>query len=183
MNIRFYVSLTLLILLAYCGCRGSSEIEMKQALNAMDQAKELRADVFAPTDFQKAQENWEHALAAEKEGRTGNAKVLFSSAKIFFGKAADIAKSKREALSKELDRLQIAVGANLAQVKIDLSTKALSPKQRSQVEALVSEVDEGNASIKKMQAKEELAQAIATAKELQTKIYHAQLILAGQKIH
>jgi hypothetical protein len=182
MRTRSYISLSLLILLACYGCGGSAEIERKQAQKAMEQAKSLRADNFAPTDFQKAQDAWDHAQTAEKEGRTGNAKVLFTSAKIFFGKASDIAKSKQDALTRELDTIQRSSSQNFGQVKIDLSAKSLSLKQKSQVEALVSEIEEGNASIGKLVAKEDLTKAVAAAKDVQTKIYHAQLILAGQKI-
>jgi hypothetical protein len=182
MEIRPYLSLSLLMLLAFCGCSGSAEIERKQALNAMDQAKVYHADDLAPTDFEQAQTALEHAQAAEKEGRTGNAKVLYSSAKIFFGKASDIAKSKREALSRELDTMQGMIGKNLGEVKTDLSMKPLSSTQRTQVAAIVSEVEKDNASISKLVIAEDFPKAVAMAKEVQTKIYHAQLILAGRKV-
>ena len=106
MKARFYFSLSLLIMLAAYGCGGSSEIERKQAQKALEQARKLHADDFAPTDFQKAQVAFDHAQAAEKEGKTDGAKVLFTSAKIFFGKAADIAKAKQDSLSRELDSMQ-----------------------------------------------------------------------------
>jgi hypothetical protein len=183
MKIRLYLTLTcLLTLLAFCRCSGSAEIERKQAQKALEQAKIYHADNLAPTDFEKAQIAWDHAQAAEKDGRTGNAKVLFTSAKIFFEKAADIAKSKRDALSRELDLMQGMIGKNFGQVKIDLSMKPLSPNQRSQVAAIVSEVEKDNASINKLVAEDDLTNAVAMAKEVQTKIYHAQLILAGRKI-
>lgn len=182
MKTRFYVGLSLLILLACYGCGGSSEVEMKQAREAMNRAKILHADSLASSDFQKAQTAWDHAQAAEKEGKTDGAKVLFTSAKIFFGKAADIAKAKEEALSRELDGMQFRIGQNFDQVKNDLARSSLSPEQRGQVKALVSEVEEGNASISKLVAEEDLTKAVATAKNVQTKIYHAQLILAGRKI-
>ena len=37
-------------------------------------------------------------------------------------------------------------------------------------------------AISKLVVQEDLVKAVATAKDVQTKIYHAQLILAGQKI-
>jgi hypothetical protein len=181
MRIRFYVSLSLLVLLVCYACGGSSEVEMKQAREAMDQAKSLHADDLAPTDFQQAQKTWDHAQAAEKEGKTGAAKVIFTTAKINFNKSAAIAKAKQEALTRELDAMQLAIGSNLDQVNSDLSTKNLSPKQRSQVEAIAAEVEKEDASIRKLVIQEDLLKAVETAKNVQTKIYHAQLILAGQK--
>jgi hypothetical protein len=179
MRIRFYMSLGFL-LLALAGCGGSSELEMKEAQRAMDNAKNLHADSFAPTDFQQAQKAWDRAQAAEKDGKTGTAKVLFTSAKIFFGKAADIAKAKRDAMIRELDAMQLTIGRNFDQVKSDLSRNDLAPRQQGQVLAIVSEVEAGNASISKLVAEDDLRKAVATAKDVQTKVYNAQLILAGQ---
>jgi hypothetical protein len=180
MRIRFDISLGLLILLAFCGCGGSSEVEMKEAQRAMDKAKDLHADDLAPTDFQQAQKAWDHAQAAEKEGKTGTAKVMYTSAKIFFGKSADIAKAKRDAMIRELDAMQLTIGRNFDQVKSDLMRNDLSPKQHGRLIAIVAEVEEGNASISKLMAEENLRKAVATAKDVQTKVYNAQLILAGQ---
>jgi len=67
------------------------------------------------------------------------------------------------------------------QVKSDLSRNNLSPWQQGQVRAIVSEVEVGNASIGSLVIQKDLLKAVATAKELQAKIYNAQLILAGQK--
>jgi hypothetical protein len=181
MRIRFYICFSLLVLLAFCGCGGSSEIEMQQAKDAMDHAKRLHADNLAPADFQQAQKAWDHALDAEKGGKTGAAKVLFTSAKIYFGKAADIAKSKESDLSRELSAMQLTIGRNFDQVKMDLINKNLSLGQQGQVKAIASEVEKGKDSISKMVIQGDLLNAVATAKDLQTKIYHAQLILAGKK--
>jgi hypothetical protein len=183
MRIRFYISLSLLVLLASygCGAGGSSEIEMKQAQRSMDEAKNLHADDLAPTDFQQAQKAWDHAQAAEKEGKTSTAKVLFSSAKIYFGKAASIAKAKQDSLSRELNAMQSMISSNLGQVTSDLSNINLSPKQQGQVRAIMSEVEKSNASISKLMIQGDLLKAVAMAKDVQTKIYNAQLILAGRR--
>jgi len=182
MKIRFYIGLILAVLLASYGCSGSAKIEMSEAQDAMDYAKSFHADKLAPTDFQRAQEAWDNAQAADEEGKTGKAKVLYSSAKIFFDKAADIAKSRRDALYRELDNLQLAIGKNFDQVKFDLAGTNLSAKKRNQVMELISEVEAGNESIGKLALEEDFVEAIAMAKEVQTKIYHAQLILTGKEI-
>jgi hypothetical protein len=182
MKARFYVSLILAVLLISYGCSGSSKIEMTEAQDALDHARNLHADNLAPTDFQKAQKAWDSGQAAEKEGKTGKAKVLFTSAKIFFDKAADIAKSRQDDLSRKLSEMQLRISKNFDRVRSDLTRNDLSPKQRSQVLAIVSEVEEDNDAISELVIQEDLLKAVATAKEVQTKIYHAQLILAGKKI-
>lgn len=180
MRIRFSIKLILLGLLASYGCGGSSEVEMRQAQDAMDQAKGLHADGLASTDFQKAKKAWDRALAAQKEGKSDTAKVLFTSAKIYFGNAADIAKSRKETLSRQLEGMQSATSKNLEQVMIDLANA--NATRRTQVEAILAEVDKNNASIDKLVAEQDLPKAVQTAKNVQTKVYHAQLILAGQKV-
>ena len=180
MKNRFYVSLGLLIMITLYGCGGSAEVEMTQARQAMDKAKGLNAAELAPTEFEQAQKAWERGQSAEKEGKTATAKVLFSSAKIYFGKASDIAVSRHDSLSRGLNAMQLLISENLDKVKSDLSVNPLSAGQKGQVKAIVSEVEGDNASIKKMVAQGDLLKAVATAKEVQSKIYNAQLILAGQ---
>jgi hypothetical protein len=180
-SIRFCSGLNLLLLLAYCGCGENSEMEMKRARLAMDQAKGVHADVLAPKDFQEAQKSWAHAQAAVKEGKSEAAKVIFASAKIHFDKSADIAQAKQDALSRELSAMQLMISNNFDQVTNDLSKNNLSPNARGQVKAIVAEIEQGNASVRKLVKQEDFLKAVATAKDVQTKIYNAQLILAGKK--
>ena len=156
-------------------------MDMKQAQSAMDQAASLHADDLAPTDFQQAVKTWAHAQAAVQEGKIDTAKVLFVSAKIYFNKSAVIAKAKRDALSRELNTMQLMIGSNFAEVKSDLSKSGVSPKLKGRVQAIVSEVEEGNATISKLVDQEDFLKAVATAKDVQMKIYNAQLMLAGQR--
>jgi hypothetical protein len=180
MQKRFFISLSFLVLLASYGCGGSSEVEMRQAQQAMDKAKDLHADNLASTEFQQAQKAWDHAQSAEKAGKTDTAKVLFSSAKIYFGKAADIAEARQASLSRELSAMQLLIKSNFEQVQSDLSMNRLPPGQHAQVRAISSGVEKDNASILKLVKQEDLPKAVALAKDVQTKIYKAQLILAGQ---
>jgi hypothetical protein len=180
MKTWFYLGVSFLIMFTLFGCGGSAEVERMQAQQAMDKANGLHAADLAPTEFQQAQKAWDHGQTAEKEGKTSTAKVLFSSAKIYFGKASDIATSKHDSLSRELNAMQLLISQNLEKVQSDLSVNPLSAGQKSQVKAIVSEVEGDNASIKKLVAQDDLLKAVAMAKEVQSKIYNAQLILAGQ---
>ena len=183
MKNRFYISSGLLTLLAFCGCGGSSEVEMKAAQQARDQALSAHADLLVPTEFQKAQKTWEHAQAAAKEGNTSGEKVLFASARIYFSRSALSANSNREALTKQLDSLAASINSNFDQVKSDLAKKRLSPGDQEQVQAIVAEIEKERASMVKLAVENDLIKAVATAKNLQIHIYNAQLILAGEKPH
>ncbi len=147
----------------------------------MDEAKRQHADTLAPSDFEQAQKSWDRAQAADKEGNTGTAKVLFESARIHFGKAAEIAKARRDALSRQLSAMQLIISSNFDQVNRDLARGNLPLAQSAQVRAIASEVEEDKVSILKLVARDDYQGAVATAKAVQTKIYNAQLILAGQK--
>lgn len=183
MKIRLYSSLGLLAMLSLCGCGGSSDVEMRAAEDAMNRAQSAHAELLAPTEFQEAQKTWEHAQAAAKEDKISSAKVLFASAKIYFTKAAASAKNNREALTRQLDSLEMAINSNFDQVKSDLSKTKLSAKDHEQVKAIAAEIVKDQAMISKLESEHDLIRAVAAAKEVQTKIYNAQLILAGQKPH
>jgi hypothetical protein len=142
----------------------------------------MHADILAPKDFQQAREVWDRAQAADKEGKTDAAKVLYATAKIDFGKVSDIAGAKKETLSRQLGAMQAMISEKFDQVNVDLAGNNLSSAQRSQVKAIAVEVEKGIASINKLVAQDDLLKAVAMAKDVQTQIYHAQLILAGQKI-
>jgi hypothetical protein len=74
------------------------------------------------------------------------------------------------------------ISKNFDQIKSDLSENNLSPKQRGRVKAIASDVERGKDTISELVIQEDLVKAIETAKDVQTKIYHAQLILAGQEM-
>jgi hypothetical protein len=147
----------------------------------MDKARSLHADELAPADFEQAQKAWTRALTVAKEGNADTAKVLFVSAKIYFNKSADIAKAKREALFRELGLIQGMIDSSFKEVQRDIAANHLPVRQQVRVQALASDVVEGNAAISKLVSQEDLPKAIATAKDVQKKIYNAQLILAGPR--
>jgi hypothetical protein len=181
MRIRSFIYSGLLLLLASYGCgRPSAEVDMKEAQAALQEAKNVHADVLAPIDFQLAQKTWERAQVAAKEGKTDTARVLFVSARIYFHKSVEIANSKKDALSRELGSMQLLINDNLEKVRSALSEGDLSPKLRSQVKAIATEVEKDNATISKLVAQEDLVQAVALAKDVQIKVYSAQLALDGQ---
>jgi hypothetical protein len=177
---RFFVGSCLLILLACYGCGAeNSELEMKQAQQAMDQAKSVYAEDITPADWKEAVQIWEQAQTAVKDGKP--AKVLFVRAKNRFEKLSTIAKSRNEAYSKDLDEMQQTINTRFEKVKKALEGGKLSGKAQGQVKTLASEIEEGKASIKTLVDQGNYLKAAMKARDLQTKIYNAELIMAGQK--
>ena len=52
---------------------------------------------------------------------------------------------------------------------------------QGQVKTIATEVEEGNASINTLVSQGNYLKAVVTAKQVQTKVYNAELILAGKK--
>ena len=109
--IRFFVGSCLLVLLVCYGCgSANSDVEMKQAQQAMDQAKSLYAQDLTPTDWKEAVQVWDQAQAAAKDGKA-NASTLFTRAKNRFDRMAKIAKSRNETYSKDLSDMQMTINS------------------------------------------------------------------------
>ena len=178
-SIRFFVCFSLLALLGLLACGENSELEMKQAQLSMDQAKNLHADDLAPTDFQEAQRIWNEAQSAVKQGKP--AQALFLRAKSHFDKTAQIAKSRRETLSRELNDMQLTISSGLDKMKTALEKKQMAPKAQGQVKTMATEIEQANEAIGNLVKQGDYVKAVATAKDVQTKIYNAQLIMTGQK--
>jgi hypothetical protein len=177
---RFFVGSCLLVLLACYGCGGeNANVEMQQAQQAMDQAKKLYAADLTPTDWKEATQLYNQAQAAVTDGKP--AKSLFIRAKNRFEKMAAIAKSRNEIYSKDLNEMQLTINGRFEKVKKALEGGKLNAKVQGQVKAIATEVEEGNASINDLVSQGNYLKAVTTAKAVQTKVYNAELILAGKK--
>ena len=177
---RFFVGLCLLILIACYGCGvENSELEMKQAQQAMDQAKSLHADGLTPTDWKEAVEAWDQAQTAVKDAKP--AKTLFIRAKNRFEKTSAIAKSKRDMLSKQLNEIQATNNERFEIIKKALTGGKLAARAQGPVKSIASEIDAANASISKLINEGDYLKAVSMARDVQRKVYNAELIMAGQK--
>jgi hypothetical protein len=177
--LRFFIGISLLVLIACWGCGENSEAEMKQAEQAMEQAKSLFAEDLAPTNWVDAMKAWEQGQAAVKQGKP--AKTYFIRAKSRFEKTATIAQAQGENLSKEVTSIQLAIGERIAKVRAALDRGKVSPKIQKQVKPLAAEVEEGMATIESLAGQKNFLKARTLAREMQTKAYNAELMLAGKK--
>jgi hypothetical protein len=177
---RFFVGCSLLILIFFYGCGvPSSEVEMKAAQQAMDNAKSLHAEDLAASNWSEAMQAWEQGQAAVKEGKS--AKVFFIRAKSRFEKTAVIAKSQRDGLSRDVSEMQIRIGERLSNIKAALAKGRLSSKVQKQVQSITEEAEKGKDSIDTLVSQGDFLKARTLAREAQAKIYNAELIMAGKK--
>lgn len=179
-SIRFFVGLSLLILITCYGCGpASSEAEMKDAQEAMENARSFSAEELAPSDWDEAMQAWEEGQTAVKQGKS--AKTIFLKAKSRFDKTAAIAKSHYDRISGEVENMQESIGKRTESMKGALEVRRLSSKVRKEVTPILAEVEAGSASINELLEQGNLLQARDMAREIQNKVYNAELIMEGKK--
>jgi hypothetical protein len=177
---RFFIGISLLLLVLCYGCGvPNSDAEMKAAQAAMDSAKSAFAEDITPSDWKEALLSWEQGQAAVKEGKP--AKAYFLKAKSRFEKVASIAKSTGADMAKEIAAIQLTVGERFTKVKSALARGRVSAKILNQVKPLAAEVEEGTASVESLVSQGNYANARALARDIQAKVYKAELLLSGKK--
>jgi hypothetical protein len=179
-SICFFVACSLFILVACLSCSvPSSEAEMKAAQQAMDNAKSLHAEDLAASNWAEAIQAWEQGQAAVKEGKS--AKAFFVRAKSRFEKTAAIAKSQNDTLSREVSDMQLRIGERLSNIKAALIKGRVPSKNRKQIQSIVDEAEKGKESVDSLASQKDYLKARTAARDIQGKLYNAELMMAGKK--
>lgn len=179
-RIRIIVGIGLLALVGCYGCGvPSSEEEMKAAQAAMESAKEAYAEDLASSNWSEAMQAWEEGLAAVQEGKP--AKTHFLRARSRFEKTATIAKATGADMAKDISAMQMTIGERLTKVQSAIERGRTSAGILNQVRPLASEVEEGAASVESLMSQGNYLKAKILARDIQSKIYEAELLLAGRK--
>jgi hypothetical protein len=180
-SIRFIVGSSILLLVACCSCGGQkSDAEMKAAQEAMDKAKSLFAEDLAPADWKEAVKSWEDGQAAIQEGKP--AKSYFLRAKSRFDKTALIARATGENMAKDIASMQMTISERFVKIRSVLDSGKVAARVRDQVKPLASDVEEGTASIQSLVSQGNYLKAIMLARDVQSKVYQAELLVAGKKL-
>jgi hypothetical protein len=177
---RFFVGLGLLALIACLGCGpASSEAEMKAAQDAMEEARNFSAEELAASDWNDALQAWEEAQTAVEQGKS--AKTLFLTAKSRFEKTAKIAKSHHERISGEVSAMQEKIAERMEEIQSALDARLLSSRIQKEIKPILAEVEAGRVSINELLDQGSLLEASDLAREVQKKVYNAELIMEGKK--
>jgi hypothetical protein len=177
---RFFVGFSLLVLIAFYGCGGGKpEAEIQAAQQAMDKAKSFHAEELAASNWNEAMQAFIQGEAAVKEGKPS--KTYFLRAKSRFEKTAAIAKAHQDDLAKEVSEMQMTTAERFSKVKAAIAKGGVKPKVLKQVNPIVAEAEAGTASVASLVSQGDFLKARTTAKEVQKKVYNAELILAGKK--
>jgi hypothetical protein len=178
-GIKFFVGFSLLILLACNGCSENYQVEMDQAQKAMDQGKSIRTEDFASSNWKEAMQTWDQAQTAVKAGKP--AKTFFIRAKSRFEKANTIAKANRDVYAKDVSEMQLTINTRFEKIKTALDGDKLNQKAKNQLKPLAIDLEKGISSLADLVTQGDFLNAKTAAKELQTKVYNAELVMAGKK--
>jgi hypothetical protein len=179
-SMRFFVGISLLVLIIGYGCGAeNSEAEMNAAQQAMEKAKSVFAEDLAPSNWLEAMTAWEQAQAAVKEGKP--AKTYFLRSKSRFEKTATIAKAAGDVMAKDVTAMQLTIGERFSKVQAALERGRMSAKVASQVKPIAVEVQEGTVTLDSLVSQGNYVKAKTLARDLQAKVYNAELLIAGKK--
>jgi hypothetical protein len=177
-SMRFFLGIGLLVLIACSSCSENSEVQMKEAQQAMEKAKSVFAEELAASDWQNAMEAWDQAQAAVKEGKP--AKNHFITAKSRFDKTYAIAKSKGETLSRDVQNGLVGINDRLGKIKAVLDSSRTSSKLRNEVKPMVQDLEVEVASVDSLLSQGNSLKASQLAREVQANLSKAERILIGK---
>ncbi len=109
----------------YSGCASKPEEQFKQASEAYNQAVDLRADQYAPSEWKSAKEIWDQANDQYTKQQYGLAATSLVTARARFQKAIDVAKSERESMLTQVKALRENITSNYEAFK-----KAVPPAKQ-----------------------------------------------------
>ena len=174
-----FFGLFLTLFVSACASRPDEQLNLAQ--KAMDQAKAEHASEFAPADWEAAQQSWNQAQGLLEKQSYSEAGTLLAKSKARFEKARNVAKSKRDALMKEIQGQQKAIELRYKSLKADLDANAakLSAPRKKSLEDSCKDIDKG---IEKGQAEVEqgaYTEAKNTVQMTIRKVFEAERELQG----
>jgi hypothetical protein len=111
-------------IVAFClmiACSSKPDEQMNLAQKAMDQAKEQHAAEFAQNEWRSAEQAWEQAKQLNAKQQYSEAGSLFVTAKSRFEKARNVAKSKRDAVLRDVQIMQKTIDLRYKGLKSSLT--------------------------------------------------------------
>jgi hypothetical protein len=178
-SVRVFVGISLLVLALCSGCGENYQADMQAAQQAMDSAKAVFAEDLVPSDWKDAMKAWDQAQAAVKDGKPSV--TFFKRAKSRFEKVAKQAKASGATMAEEINTMQTTISERLSKVRDQLDRGRVPGKVASQVKPIMTELQEGSATLDSLKSQGNYLKAKILAKDLQTKVYSAELIISGKK--
>lgn len=170
-------SLALLV----AGCSSPPDEQMSLAQKAMDQAKEQHAAEFAPTEWRNAESAWQQARSLYDKQGYGEAGTLFVTAKSRYEKARNVAKSKRDAVLRDVQGLEKTIDLRYKTLKtgIENSRARLSAARQKSLDETCKSLDTAIERLKTEIEQGEYTAAKTTAQTTVRMVYEGEKELDG----
>ncbi len=171
------ITLSLPLCLMLAGCSSEPVEQLQLAQKAMEQAKEQRAEEFAPADWKTALQAWEDAHTLMSKQKYSEAGPLLLRAKSRFEKARDIAKAKREDLSREIEGMRKTLDTRYAGLKAAIESSKMSSSARKSLNETCKDIDLEIEKAKAQIAQGEFTQARSMVVTVMRRVYEAEKLL------
>ena len=174
-----WVFLCLYFVSIVVGCSSKPVEQEASAQKALELAKEQHAEELASTEWKEAEKAWKEAEAALAKGSYSSAGGLYQTAKSRFERAYNVAKSRRDAILRDIQGLQNSINAKYEEAKDRVARSKLSSKSKKEADGLIREIDQAIEKLKKEVDEGNLTQAKATAEATLRQVYEAEGKIRG----
>jgi hypothetical protein len=178
-RIRYFLGFGLLALIAFYGCKSDPNPDIKKAQRAKENAEAFHSEELAAPEWKEALQAWEKAQAELK--KNGSPIPDLRKAKTLFDKAAKVADANGNAMEPEIAHIQKEINQSYLKVKEALENGRIAPKVKKEVEPLLSEVQDGSATVRDLVMHCDWNRAKARVLDTQEKMLNAERMLAGKK--
>ncbi|MBM3789816.1 MAG: hypothetical protein FJW35_05635 [Acidobacteria bacterium] len=174
-SLLLHVVWVFLLAVVFSACASYPEEQLKQAQAAMDEAKELRTEVFAAADWEDAVKMWDEAQGHLKQEKFALAAPALLRAKNRFEKARGIAQAKRKSVLEEITNQQHTLNVRYATLKNDLAASRVSRSVRKGIEEACLDMDKQVESLAEQIEQGDLLQAQGTVQKALRELYQLEL--------
>src|SRR5437867_2584104 len=157
-------------------CSSKPDEQMSLAQKAMEQAKEQHAAEFASSEWKSAEQAWDQAKQLYAKERYGEAGSALLTAKSRFEKARTVAKSKRDAVLRDVENMRKTIDLRYQSLKSNLSAAAprLPSDRKKSLEEAGKEIDKSIDKLKGDLEQGDYTAARTTAQVTMRQVYDAE---------
>ncbi len=178
-SIRVLIAACIFLVFLFSGCASRPDQQLKDATEAYNQAVDLRADLYAPSEWKSAKEIWDQANDQMTKQQYADAASSLITAKARMQKARDVAKSERESMQTQVKDLQSNVAANYDAFKKSMPPAKQVGAAKKEFQAACEDIDKRIAMINSQVAQGDFIAAKENAQGALQAIDYNQKKLAG----
>jgi hypothetical protein len=175
----FVTSLCLAISFLACSSHPSEQLRLAQV--AMDQAIEQQAEKYAYADWNNARQAWNDAQLLITARQYEDAGPLLVRARSRFEKARDIARAKRDDLSREIESMKRTLDSRYGNVKSDLAGLKLQTSKKKTLDETCLGIDKSRQKLNDELGRGLYVEAKSTAQTALRQVFDVEKELSNPK--